>query len=387
MSAVTPQPPCGGFYVHVPFCLRKCAYCDFASRPFAPGDVERYLEAIEREMELRPPDFSPATVYIGGGTPTALPLPALERLLALVRRTVPETSAVEWTCEANPGALTAESARILRAAGVNRLSLGAQSFDDAQLARLGRLHRADDIARAVAAARDAGFDNVSLDLMYALPGQTVADWRRDLEQALSLAPEHLSLYALSIEEGTPFARERDAGRLREADEETAREQYESARSLLRAAGFGQYEISNFARPGRECRHNLLYWSGGAYLGCGPAAHSHWRGARWGNFQGLEEWAAAVSKAWKNPGAAVARAFEERLEPAAKARETLVFGLRRLAGWRRDEFLSATGFDYRALCGDAIERLVNEGLLCEDAQGLRLADEALFISDTVFRELL
>ncbi len=383
-----------GLYLHVPFCVRKCAYCDFASRPIAAGGVERYLETLERELALRPADFDPATVYIGGGTPTALDKDALGRLLALVHKAIMPERVIEWTCEANPGTLTPAKAHALRAAGVNRLSLGAQSFDDARLAQLGRIHTAAEVRDAVAIAREAGFENLSLDLLYALPGETPADWERDLEAALALAPEHLSLYALTIEKGTPFACERDAGRLAEADEEIARAQYAMARAALKAAGYVQYEISNFARPGFESRHNLLYWSGGEYLGFGPSAHSHWRGRRWGHFQGLEDWAAAVSKAWKTrdecvaaPPESFAHAFEERLDAAAKARETLVFGLRRIAGWRRDEFRAATGFDYEDLRGPEIERLVRAGLLERAPDRLQLAEEALFISDTVFRELV
>jgi len=386
-----------GLYLHVPFCVRKCAYCDFASRPIADGGVERYLSALERELALRPADFAPSTVYIGGGTPTALPDDALARALALVRAAIAPERVVEWTCEANPGTLTASKARILRAAGVNRISLGAQSFDDARLRHIGRIHTAAEIREAVAVARGEGFANLSLDLMYGLPGESCSDWQRDLDEAIALQPEHISLYALAIEDGTPFARERDAGRLAEADEEEFRAQYERARATLAAAGYGQYEISNFARPGRECRHNLLYWSGGEYLGFGPAAHSHWRGARRGNFQGLEDWAAAVSKAWKadgrdgapppGPASAIEREFEERLDPEAKARETLVFGLRRLSGWRRSEFRARTGFDYRDLRGPEIERLASDGRLVDTGECLRLAEDHLFVSDAVFRELI
>lgn len=386
-----------GLYLHVPFCLRKCAYCDFASQPIAEGGVERYLEALAREFEMRPAEFRSETVYIGGGTPTALSEAALGRLLELLRAAVEPERIVEWTCEANPGTLTETKARALRGAGVNRLSIGAQSFDDARLARLGRIHTAAEIGEAVAIARAAGFDNLSLDLMYALPGESLAEWERDLERAMALSPEHLSLYALAIEDGTPFARERDAGRLAEASDDAARAQYERARAALRAAGYIHYEISNFARPGRESRHNLLYWSGGEYLGFGPSAHSHWRGARWGNFQGLEEWAAAASKAWKTArrdsapprefAGAIEREFAERLDPEAKARETLIFGLRRRAGWRRDDFRRVTGFDYEDLRGPEIERLARAGLLERTPEGIRLADAALFVSDTVFRELV
>ena len=369
-----------GLYLHVPFCVRKCAYCAFFSRPAEPGTVAAWREGLERELHNLPKDFAPGSLFLGGGTPTALETGELEQVLAILHsrldserkcdnaRTDPY---VEWTCEVNPGTLTAEKARVLREAGVNRLSMGAQSFDDRTLQRLGRIHAASQTREAVAMAREAGFDNIGLDLIYGVPGVALDSVCADVEAAMALNPEHLSCYCLEIEEGTPLAREARAGKWGVSEEEQ-RVQFDWARKRLVAGGWGHYEISNFGKPGRECRQNLLYWSGGEYIGIGPAAHSHWNGVRWGNTASLPSWT---------------REFEERLDPEAKARETLVMGLRRLAGWGREEFLEATGRDYMELRGCEIERLVEAGGLVAERDRIRLAEEALFISDSVFADLV
>lgn len=369
-----------GLYVHVPFCIRKCAYCDFASEaPPNPVRIERYLDALEIELGSLPDDFHPATVFIGGGTPTALGGAALDRLLSAVRTRAPNPA--EWTCEANPGTVSPDTAARLAAGGVNRISLGAPSFDPSALALLGRAHTAEAIAESVSILRAAGLANLSLDLIYGVPGRGIDTLASDLDRLLALAPEHISAYLLSIEAGTPLAARVSEGSVDSVSDDDALAQFDAVRARLKAAGYGHYEISNFARPGLECRHNLLYWSGGEYLGVGPAAHSHWHGARWGNVLSLEAWADALSKGW-NP-----RAFEERLAPEARARETLVFSLRRLAGVRRAEFRANTGFDLDALCGDTLDRLARDGLLVCDNDAVRLSDRALFISDAVFAELV
>lgn len=360
-----------GLYIHVPFCARKCAYCAFFSKPPAPRLVAAWFTGIGRELETLPAGFAPASIFFGGGTPTVLEENELARLLALIRARVDLKKVVEWTCEANPGTLTKSKVAQLRVAGVNRLSIGAQAFDDGALQRLGRIHTAAETRESVALARAAGFENVGLDVIYGVPGVSRGSFCADVEAALALNPEHVSCYCLEIEAGTPLAREAQAGRL-EISEEEQRAQFDWARARLAGAGFAHYEISNFAKPGRECRQNLLYWTGGDYVGIGPAAHSHWQGVRWGNAPDLPEWK---------------REFEERLTPEAKARETLVMGLRRIAGWKREEFRATTGFDYDGLRGKEIARLVSAGLLVAEGHGIRLADDALFVSDAVFAELV
>ncbi len=372
-----------GLYIHVPFCAGKCAYCDFYSRPDAADPaVARWLDGLVREAARAPDGFVPRTIFIGGGTPTILPPAVLRGLFDRLHRAFDLSAVDEWTVEANPGTLTPERLDILRAGGADRLSLGAQSFDPALLRALGRRHDADDIAAAARAARAAGFRRLNLDLLYALPAPYAGTLGRTLDAALALRPDHLSAYALTLEPGTPLAAQHAAGAWPAVSDDDALAQFQRVRAALTEGGFEHYEISNFATPGEECRHNLLYWSGGEYLGLGPAAHSHWGGARWGNPPDLDAWASAL-EAGRSP-----RAFEERLEPAARARETLVFGLRRLAGVRRAEFRAHTGFDYEELRGPEIRGLLERGLLERTPDdGLRLSDAALFVSDSVFAELV
>jgi len=289
-------------------------------------------------------------------------------LLAFLHRAFDLSAVREWTVEANPGLFPEDLARLLRAGGVTRISLGAQSFDDARLAALGRIHSAADVRRAAETVRRCGFPHFSLDLMYGLPGTGAPEALADAARAAELGPDHVSCYALEPEDGTPF-RERGV----EVDGAAQRDAYEALLPALAEAGFAQYELSNFARPGCESLHNGLYWSGGEYLALGPAAHSHWRGTRRGNRASLPEW--NVEEA-------------ETLPPAAKARETLVFGLRRTAGWTRADFAAATGgFDWTALRGAEIARLAEEGALLETPDRLRLAPGAYFVSDGVFSELI
>ncbi|MBN1269013.1 MAG: coproporphyrinogen III oxidase family protein [Kiritimatiellae bacterium] len=411
-----------GLYIHVPFCVRKCRYCDFYSLPVAAGEQDQvplFLQALETELNRLPEDFTPGTIYIGGGTPTALQPGDLFELLALVGKvgrgvptaprlalnaspvpppaagwpartaarsvaggdSPPYLSAVEWTCEANPGTLDADKLSALREAGVNRLSLGVQSFDLRNLSFLGRIHSVQEAEDAFCAAREAGFDNINLDLMYGIPGSARSALEADLAKIAELRPEHVACYALAFEPGTPLTAARDAGRLSEVEDEEQARQYHLVRRVLAEAGYRHYEISNFALPGRECRHNLLYWSGGEYIGCGPSAHSHWSGTRWGNLRALDDYCEMLSHG-ESP-----REFEERLDPRAKARETLVMSLRRVAGVSNEEFGRVAGFSYRDVCGEAIDRLIGQGLLVEENGRLRLTEDALFVSDAVFRELV
>ncbi|MCX7818029.1 MAG: radical SAM family heme chaperone HemW [Kiritimatiellae bacterium] len=375
------RPPAGpGLYVHVPFCVGKCAYCDFASEaPPRPERLARYLEMLERELALLHWDRPPATIYIGGGTPTALPPAALERLLELVRGHA--RAAEEWTVEANPGTVDLATARRLRAAGVTRVSLGAQTFHEPALRALGRRQLAADIPASVRALRRAGIEHVALDLMLAIPQRPRDALERDLDELLALDPEHVSAYLLSIEAGTPLAAAVARGELAPPADEEAVAEYERVHERLVAAGFRHYEISNWARPGRECRHNLLYWTGGEYRGVGPAAHSHWGGLRWGNFQSLDEWAQRLSKGW------TPAAFEERLPPERAARERLVMWLRLVEGVPTEDFRVATGHTPEEVAGEEIRSLLERGLLERTPAGLRLSARALLISNVVFAELV
>jgi oxygen-independent coproporphyrinogen-3 oxidase len=370
-----------GLYIHVPFCIRKCPYCDFYSVPVdvASGLVKAYLDGIRAELSRWPDDFSARTIYIGGGTPTALDARALSDLLEAVRPFAPQAS--EWTVEINPGTMDTEKARLLCEAGVTRVSLGAQSVNDEVLRRLGRIHSARDVYSAFEMLRAAGLDNIGLDLMYGVPGQALSWVEQDLNEMTRLRPEHLSCYALSFEEGTPFDLQRRSGQIEAVSDDLQREQYDRIRDLLKEQGYAHYEISNFARPGRECRHNVAYWLGEEYIGCGPGAHSHWRGERWGHVRNVAEWARRVE------GGESPREFSERLAPDAKARETLVLNLRLLGGVTREDFRQRTGYDYFDVAGPALRRLIGEGWLVEEENRLRLAERALFVSNAVFAELV
>ena len=266
-------------YVHVPFCLRRCSYCDFAVQAVAEAPVAEWITSINTEIELVSREqgwAEPArlrTLYVGGGTPSLLGGAGMQDFARLLREHVVLNDDCEWTSEANPETFTDDVAKDWQRAGVNRISLGAQTFDENVLRWMGRMHGADGPARAVAAARNAGIDNFSIDLIFGLPARFQRNWRDDLERVLALEPAHVSLYGLTAEKGTPLGRWVDEGREQLAHEDEYAEQYLLAATTLRAAGFVHYEVSNFARPGKESRHNQAYWNGSAYLGVGPGAHS------------------------------------------------------------------------------------------------------------------
>ncbi len=380
-----------GLYVHVPFCVRKCRYCDFYSMPkSAAGGMlqiaapdERYLAALEMELSRLPEDFRPVTTFVGGGTPTELDDAALDRLLARLAR-FRSDRLVEWTVESNPGTLTPAKARALKAAGVTRVSLGVQSFEPENLRFLGRIHSADEAVAGYELLRRTGFENVNLDLIFGIPGSSREALRRDLERAaLTLRPEHISCYCLIFEPGTPLERMRAHGLVSEVDEEEERAQYEIVRETLGAAGYGQYEISNFARPGRECRHNLLYWGPGEYHGVGPSAASHVERRRFTNVRDLGAWCERL-EGGESP---VDADDDVRLKDDAWAREALVMALRRIDGVSRAEFRAATGHDPLDLAGREIDRFAGLGFIEVDGDRVRLTPEGLFVSDSVFAEVV
>ena len=352
-----------GLYIHIPFCVRKCDYCAFYSEVSNDWKLqERFFQTLEKELSSLPPDFVPETVFIGGGTPTAPEFQALENFFSMFGRFSPK----EFSVEVNPGTIDARKLDLLKRSGVNRLSIGVQSFDFQCLETLGRIHSAGEAEAAFGLARAAGFENVSIDLIFGIPGQTMEMLDYDLGRALALRPEHISIYNLMYEEGTPLA-EREPQRL---DEELEREMYDYIRARLKGVGFMHYEISNFAKPGSECRHNLLYWTGGEYIGCGPAAHSHWKGTRWANVADLDDYIKNGPR----------REFEETLNPEAKECETLVMGLRLINGVEVSPIL----FERMRR---TFQGLGKEGLLEIDGRHVRLSEEALFVSDSVFAELI
>jgi oxygen-independent coproporphyrinogen-3 oxidase len=368
-------------YVHVPFCARRCSYCDFAVEAVRRPPTREWLDAIEAELRLRVAReglgrLSLATVYVGGGTPSLLGVGALPALLDRIGTYADIAPGAEITAEANPESFTVALARDWRAAGINRVSLGAQTFHEGALRWMGRLHGADGPARAVAAAREAGFDNVSVDLIFGLPDRLGRDWGADLDRALGLEPEHVSLYGLTAEPGAPLGRWVAEGRERLPDEDTYAAQYLLAAERLTAAGFRHYEVSNFARPGRESRHNQVYWSGAPYLGLGPGAHSYLAGRRWWNVRSWAAYAAALGRG------EVPEAGAETVEGAAARLERTWLALRTDQGFplvaasQRQRRLAAQWAEqgWAVVIGDVL-RLTPSGWLLLDRLAVELDDAA------------
>jgi len=358
--------PIRHLYVHIPFCLKICPYCSFYKEASDKNKTQRFLDALLAELDLesaRHP-LQPQTIFFGGGTPSALSTPQLEYLLAGMRERLDLSALTEWTLEMNPATVSLEKARRLRALGVNRISMGVQSWDAALLAILGRVHTAEQAERSYELLREARFDNVNLDLMFAIPTQTLAQWEATLEKTIALAPEHLSAYCLTYEEDTAFFRRFQTGEYSQSKEWDA-DLFELTLNRLEAAGYEGYEISNHARPGRECLHNLAYWQGADYLGLGPSAFSTCGPNRWQNVADSQEYAARIFSGQSAVG------FREELDAATRLSERIAFGLRTNRGvpiplldpWQAvvDEYLSE-GFFIRE--GGCI-RLTRKGKLVAD----------------------
>ncbi len=362
-----------GLYVHVPFCEGKCAYCGFYSEPIGRCDTDRVVSAIEAELE-RYRGTAVQTFYVGGGSPTCMGTKRLGRLLDAVA--VLRSEPGEWTVECNPGQVDRAMLTMLRQRGVNRLSFGVQSFAAAELAVLGRRHGVKEAIRAVRLAQDVGFDNIGVDLIYAIPGSTLGSWEASLRAAMALGVQHVSAYALSIEGGTPLHKAISTGRVEPVDEETDRAMYEMAIDYLASAGFEQYEISNFARAGYACEHNLGYWENRPFIGVGPSAASHWRRQRTTNVADIGRYVEAIEA-----GATVC-AEREPLEASRHICETAVLGLRMRQGIDRMAFAARTGADFGEVFGATAERYRRAGLMEVDAAGVRLSRQALPVADSV-----
>jgi oxygen-independent coproporphyrinogen-3 oxidase len=371
-----------GLYIHVPLCISRCRYCDFykvTTRQWS-GDA-LFLDGLETELKRLPAGFAPDTVFIGGGTPTALEADAYAVMLDAVRRHIDLSNVIEFTTEANPGTLTVEKLAALKAGGINRISMGVQSFNDRALKLLGRIHTSEQAVEGYHMMREAGFDNINIDLIQSIPRMTPDEVLADACRAVELAPDHISYYNLIYEPGTPMTKDRDAGKISPPGDDEEADNYYAVKMLLEDTGYNHYEISNFSRTGKECLHNVLYWQGGEYFGCGPSAHSHWKGRRFGNLADLTLWGERL-KTDRRP-------FDdaEQLSPEAKARETLVMWLRMTGGVDLAAFQSLTGYAVDDLCGKVIASLAEEQLLERSDTRLALASGALFICNSVFTELL
>jgi oxygen-independent coproporphyrinogen-3 oxidase len=367
-----------GLYVHIPFCPQICPYCAFASLRGEDHMHDRYIAALCREIDtsvsLRPAEPL-RTVFFGGGTPSQVAPELLGRVLETIDRTFAIAADAEITVEANPGTVDLQKFAELRQIGCNRLSLGVQSFDDGALKKLGRVHDSAEAERAFWAAREAGFENASIDLIFSVPGVAPATWRASVEKAVELAPEHISAYALSIEEGTLFARRHSEGRLVPLDEEDDAEQYEWTRGRLLEAGYEQYEVSNFARPGLYSRHNWSYWSGAEYLGVGLSAHSYIRGRRFWNMRDLHEYIECI----ENGGSC--EAGSEEIDALTVQRERFWLGLRTCRG------VELRGAEAAILAdNERFAQLVAAGHFSIDAGRLLLEPPAFALADALAVEV-
>lgn len=392
-----------GLYIHIPFCKRKCPYCDFNSYAGLDALQIPYVEALTAEMSwlARQREWQVNTVFIGGGTPTVLPLSLLTQVLNAVQARFQVPAGAEITVEANPGTVDETYLAGLRAAGVNRLSLGVQSFHDDELRLLGRIHTAAESKAAFRAARRTGFQNVNLDLIYGLPEQPLERWRVTLEQALSLSPEHLSLYCLTVEEGTPFAEWVARGDLAQPDDDLAAEMYELAGEMLKADYF-HYEVSNWARrtmPDPQftichshfiCQHNVVYWRNEAYLGLGAGAHSSWEGRRWHNQLSPRSYVARMAAQgkgdalWESP---VVEGVEVIGESLAMG-ETMMLGLRLLEeGVPLARFSERFGRSLLDVYRDEVAVLQGEGLLEQGPECVRLTRRGWLLGNQVFARFL
>jgi oxygen-independent coproporphyrinogen-3 oxidase len=436
--AESPVQPITSLYVHVPFCAQKCSYCAFYSEASSGELINRYVSALIRELELIVHDLKPATVFFGGGTPSILNLRQWEQILRAMER-LNLLGATEWTVECNPATVSLDKAKLLRSFGVNRISMGVQSLDEDLLDRLGRIHSREMVFKSFDILRKAGFDNLNLDLMFAIPGQTLEIWRRTLIEALAMQSEHLSSYEVIYEEDTPLFAQLQAGEF-DVNEDLACAMYEELVSHATQAGFHQYEIANFARdreqlasedgarpspgaagysspdvskqsfagpdanvaepgdgrtpvavsrcsscnstrhptldtPALACRHNINYWRGGSFYGLGPSATSYVRGIRTKNWSNTQFYCNQLEKGQ--------RAIESReeLPPLARAGETAAFGLRMIAGWPFEQFRQTTGYDFRKEWPGEMKRLVQQGWAQIEADRFQLTPEGLRFADT------
>jgi len=382
-------PRITSLYVHVPFCAHKCEYCAFYSEASSGELINRYVAALVRELEIVAHDLKPRTIFFGGGTPSLLSLRQWETILRAMEK-LNLLGAEEFTVESNPATVSADKSKLLRDFGVNRISMGVQSLDEKLLDRLGRIHSREQVFKSYDTLRQAGFENVNLDLMFAIPTQTMETWRETLNEIIAMQSEHLSSYEVIYEDDTPLFHQLQAGEF-SVDEELACAMYEELIARSAAAGFRQYEIANFARteesateslnlslspkiPTRACQHNVNYWRGGDYHGLGPSATGYVRGVRTKNWANTQLYCEQLEKN--------KRAIEssEELPPLKRAGETAAFGLRMNAGWPFADFQRTTNFDLRKEWDSEISQLAERGWGKVSGESFHLTHQGLRFAD-------
>lgn len=372
-------------YIHIPFCVRKCAYCDFLSFPATERAHEEYVAKLIEEINGQSAgfqDYRVTSIFLGGGTPSILSADLMRDLFEALYQCFDIAVDAEISIEANPGTLTMEKLFMYHTCGINRISIGLQSADDEELKVLGRIHCYDDFLKSFQRARQAGFTNINVDLMSALPGQTVQSWKNTLRKVMMLKPEHISAYSLIIEEGTPFYDRYHADRSAFPDEEMDREMYHLTEEVMAAQGFRRYEISNYAKPGYECRHNIGYWTGVDYLGLGLGASSYTHGFRYHNVTDMDEY---LSLDLSESGAA-ARDIQ-KLSEKEQIEEFMFLGLRMMRGVSGSEFFERFGLNLWSIYGEVFERLAAQGLLEVRKPEVRLTELGIDVSNMVLSEFL
>lgn len=370
-----------GLYVHIPFCRSKCLYCDFNSYERREKDAPEYIGAMLDELSAyrERNNFIYKSVFIGGGTPTVINCSLIGKL---IERLAPDTrSGAEITMECNPGTVTEDSLNYYRSIGINRLSVGLQAWQEDLLSRIGRIHGLKDFIYTYENARKAGFDNISADLMFALPGQTMEMWEETLENVCRLGVEHISCYSLKLEEGTKLYRLHEEGKVQLPDEDTDRDMYARALDILRSFGYNQYEISNFARKGKECRHNLVYWRNEEYLGIGAGSHSKLDNRRFWNFRDIDLYISQLRK-----GELPVEGYEE-VAASEDMWETIFLALRLNEGLDLQCFSSKYRIDFMKKYGAVVNRLSEQGLLTLYDNRLKLTGRGRDLSNSVFIEFM
>lgn len=366
-------------YVHIPFCKKKCDYCDFLSWSDSQENQKHYIQALCREIRSYQGRYPKrvSSLFVGGGTPSILDVDLLDTVMERLANIFSFAEKAEISIEANPGTVTLEKLKAYKRMGIQRISFGLQSAKNQELRELGRIHTYEEFLEGYEWARRAGFENINVDLMSGIPRQTLKSWRQTLTQVVELQPEHISAYSLIIEEGTPFARKK----LCLPEEEEEREMYESTTEILGRQGYVQYEISNYAQPGRACAHNVGYWVRDDYLGLGLGSASLMDNQRWNNTDSIEEYLAGARKPEE------IRVAQEELSVPEQMEETMILGLRRMEGIRRKEFLETFGTELEDIYADAIRRLKNLGLLQDDGQRIFLTRRGISLSNQVFVEFM
>ena len=368
-----------GLYIHIPFCLRKCAYCDFCSFDnLDEGERRVYADALVRQIESwrqRCEGYSVDTVFFGGGTPTLMPISAFDRIFEALHRNFSIEAGAEVSMECNPATGGEEYFRELRRLGVNRLSIGCQSLDDGELRKIGRLHSSADFVDTYGAARRAGFDNINADLIYGLPEQSTEKFLSTVRGFCSLAPEHISAYCLKVEEGTPFGKM--GGSLILPDEDAQFEMYSRGREMLEGAGYGRYEISNFARPGYESRHNLKYWNCDEYLGLGLAAHSYFGGERFACHRDMARYIVGE----------YLEGEPIKIDSDESETEYVMLRMRLREGLRFDEYSERFGRDAREKYGERFAPFVKSGHVISDGESFVFSEEGIFVSNYILSSVL